>query len=78
MRLQPNWKTYKNQMIMEIQLISIIVQDGDIQENFTGMFPVSQSYLPAQKPKKRKKPRKERQTVAHLIDALLDNIDSLK
>ena len=62
-------------MTMEIQLISIIVEDGDIQENYIGMFPVSQPYLPVQKSPKRRGSRKKKQTVAHLIDALIENID---
>ena len=62
-------------MTMEIQLITITVQDGNMQDNFTGMFPVSQSYLPVQKSRKRRRPRNNRQTVAHLIDNLLDSLE---
>jgi len=62
-------------MTMEIQLISIIIQDGDLQENYTGMFPISHPYLPAQKPVKIRRPRKKRKTVAHLIDNLLDSLE---
>ena len=63
-------------MIMEIQLISITVQDGDMKEIYTGMFPAIQPYLPPPKPVRRRKQRKKKQTVAHLIDALLDSIES--
>ena len=61
-------------MTMEIQLISIIVQDVDGLENFTGMFPVSQSYLPTAKTQKRRRPRKKKKTVANLIDAVIDSL----
>ena len=40
------------------------------------MFPVSQSYLSAPKPVKKRRPKRKKETVAHLIDAIIDNIDS--
>ena len=65
--------------LMEIQLQfkSIIVPLADMQD-YPGMFSALQQYLPAQKTPKRRKPRKEKQTVAHLIDRLIDSIDSLE
>ena len=62
-------------MVIELQFRSITIQDADMQ-NYPGMFSALQQYLPAQKTPKRRKPRKRRETVAHLIDALKDSIDS--
>jgi len=64
-------------MTIELKLISIIIQD-DMQENYTGMFPISQSYLPVQKQIKIRRPRKKKETVANVIDNLLHNIDSME
>jgi len=63
-------------MTIELQLIKIIIQD-DLQENYTGMLPVPHPYFIAQKFQKRRMPKK-RKTVAHLIDALINDIDRME
>ena len=62
-------------MVIELQFRSVIIQPADMQ-NYPGMFSAFQPYLLAQKTPKRRRPRKKRETVAHLIDALIDSIDS--
>ncbi len=62
-------------MVIEFQFNSIIVQPADMQENYPLMFSALQPYLPVQKSPKRRRARKKRETVAHLIDALIENID---
>ena len=64
-------------MVIELQFKSIIVPLADMQ-NYPGMFSAIQQYLPVQKTPKRRKPRKKRETVGHLIDALKDSIDSME
>lgn len=63
-------------MTIEFQFNSIIIQTGDMQENYPLMFSTFQQYLPTQKSLRRKKPKRNRETVASLIDALIDSIDS--
>ena len=65
-------------MVIELQFNSVIIQPDDMQENYPHMFSALKPYLPVQKSPKRRRPRKKRQTVAHLIDALVENIDSLE
>jgi hypothetical protein len=64
-------------MVIELQFRSVIIQPAEMQ-NYPGMLSAIQPYLPAQKTPKRRRPRKKRnrQTVASLIDALIDSIDS--
>ncbi len=62
-------------MVIELQFNSVLVQLADAQENYPLMFSALQPYLPVQKPPKRRRPRRKRETVAHLIDALIENID---
>ena len=62
-------------MVIELQFRSIIVQPADMQENYPLMFSALQPYLPVQKPIKRRRPRRKRETVADLIDALIENIE---
>lgn len=62
-------------MAMEIQLISIIVQDDNIQENYADIFSVSLPYLPDPKTRKRRRPKKKKETVAQLIDKIIDSIE---
>ena len=62
-------------MTIEFRFQSVSIQPADLQENYPGMFSICQPYLPAQKPQKRRKPGNNRQTVAHLIDNLLDGLD---
>ncbi len=62
-------------MVIELQFNSVVVQAADMQENYPLMFSALQPYLPVQKPPKRRRPRRKRETVADLIDALIEDID---
>ncbi len=62
-------------MVIELQFNSVTIQAADMQENYPLMFSALQPYLPVQKPPKRRRPRKKRETVANLIDSLIDSID---
>ncbi len=62
-------------MLIELQFNSVIVQPADMEENYPLMWSALQPYLPVQKPPKRRRPRKKKETVAHLIDALIEDID---
>ena len=63
-------------MTIELQFRSITIQPADMQENYPLMFSALQPYLPVEKPIRRRKPRKKKETVASLIDALIEDIDS--
>ena len=63
-------------MTIEFQFNSVTIQSADMQENCPYMFSVCQPYLPAPKPVRRRRPKKKKETVAHLIDAVIENIDS--
>ena len=63
-------------MVIELQFNSITIQPAEMKENYPLIFSALQPYLPVQKPPKRRRPRRKRETVAHLIDALIENIDS--
>ena len=62
-------------MTIELQFRSITVPLADMQENYPLVFSALQPYLPVQKPIKRRRPRRKRETVAHLIDALIEDIE---
>ena len=62
-------------MVIELQFRSVTIQAGEIEENYPFIFSAFQPYLPVQKSPKRRRPRKKRETVAHLIDALIENIE---
>ena len=62
-------------MVIELQFNSVTIQPADMQENYPLMFSAIQQYLPVQKPPKRRRPRRKRETVADLIDALMENIE---
>ena len=62
-------------MTVEIQFNSVTIQPADMQDNYPLMFSALQPYLLAQKPIKRRKPRQDRQSVASLIDAVIENIN---
>ena len=62
-------------MVIELQFRSITIQAGEIEETYPLMFSDIKQYLPDKKTPKRR-PRKKKETVAHLIDALIDSIDS--
>ena len=62
-------------MTVEFQFNSVTIQAGEIEETYPLMFSALQPYLPVQKPIRRRKPRKKRQTVASLIDAVIENIN---
>ena len=61
-------------MTIEIQFRSVLIQPAEMQ-NYPGMFSAFQQYLPAKKSHRRRRPRKKRETVGHLIDALKDSIE---
>ena len=63
-------------MTIEFQFNSVTIPLADMQENHPLMFSALQQYLPAPKPPRRRRVRKKRETVADLIDALMENIDS--
>ena len=62
-------------MPITIQFNSMTIPLADLQENYPHIISALEQYLPAQKPVKRRKPRKSRQTVAHLIDNILDTLE---
>ncbi len=62
-------------MKIELRFNSVTIQPADIQENYPHIFSALQPYLPIQKPPKRRRVRKKRETVADLIDALIEDID---
>ncbi len=62
-------------MTIELQFRSITVPLSEIQKNYPQIFSALQPYLPVQKSPKRRRVRKKRQTVADLIDALIEDID---
>ena len=47
----------------------------DLQEHYPLIYSALQPYLPVQKPPKKRRPRKKKQTIAHLIDALKADIN---
>ena len=59
-------------MTIEFQFKSVTIPLAELQDIYPDMFSVSQPYSPTQKKTKRRRPRKKRETVAHLIDALID------
>jgi hypothetical protein len=62
-------------MIIEFQFKSVSIPLADMQDIYPGMFSVYQSNLPAPKTVRRRKLRKKKQTVAHLIQDLIDSIN---
>ncbi len=63
-------------MVIELQFNSVIIQPADMQENYPFIWSALQPYLPAQKSPKRRRPKRKRETVANLIDALIEDIDT--
>ena len=63
-------------MVIELQFRSITVPLSEIQENYPQIFSALQPYLPIQNSPKRRKPKRKRETVADLIDALIEDIDN--
>ena len=63
-------------MTIEFQFKSVSVPLADLQEHYPLIYSALQPYLSVQKPIRRRKPRNKRQTVASLIDALIENIES--
>ena len=62
-------------MSIEYIIQSVVLRYEDVQEQFPDIVSMVKFHLPQKKIYQKRKPRK-RQTVAHLIDALIDNIDS--
>ena len=59
-------------LMVILQFRSITIQAADMQ-NYPGMFSDIQQYLPAQKTHRRRS-RKKRETVGHLIDEIIDSL----
>jgi len=62
-------------MEIELQLNSIKIPIAYIEKHYPLIFSALQPYLPVQKPPKRRRPRRKKQTVADLIDALQADIN---
>ena len=62
-------------MTIELQFNSVTVPLAEMQENYPLIFSALQQYLPVQKPPKKRRARKKRETVASLLDALIEDID---
>ena len=62
-------------MSIEFKIQSVVLQSEDIQEQFPNLVPMINSYLTTQKTPKKRKYRK-RKTVSHLIDEILDDIQT--
>ena len=54
---------------------SVTLQNEDIQEQFPGLISAIQSYLPAQKTPKKRKPRKKKVYMSDLIKPIIDSIE---
>ena len=66
-------------MTIELKFRSVTIQAADMQENYPLIFSALQPYLPVQKPPKRRRPRRprrKRETVANLIDPIIDSIEN--
>ena len=63
-----------NLMTIELQFISIIVQASEIEETYPLMFSAIQQFLPVRNTPKRR--LRKRETVGHLIDEIIDSIES--
>ena len=62
-------------MVIELQFNSVSIQPAEMQEDYSHIFSNLQSYIPIQKSPKRRRVRKKRETVAHLIDSLIEDIE---
>ena len=62
-------------MSIEFRIQSVVLQYEDIQKQCPDLVSMVNFHLPQNKIYQRRKPRKERQTVASLIDALIDTIE---
>ena len=62
-------------MSIEIQFNSVQIDQHDLHEQFPNLISALQSYLPTQKTPKRRKPRKKRLTIGHLINEIIDSIE---
>ncbi len=62
-------------MVIEFQFNSVTIQPADMQENYPLIFSALQPYLPVQKSPKRRRTRRKRETVADLIDSLIEDIE---
>ncbi len=62
-------------MTIELRFNSVTVPLAEMQENYPQIFSALQPYLRVQKPPTRRRVKKKRETVADLIDALIEDID---
>ncbi len=62
-------------MEIELRFNSVTIQPADMQENYPLIFSALQPYLLVQNSPKRRRPKRKRETVADLIDALIEDID---
>jgi len=62
-------------MTIQIQINSVVLEYDEIQKHYPELAMMIQSSLPQGK-KKKYKPRKKKQTVACLIDEIIENINT--
>jgi len=62
-------------MEIELQFNSVTIQAGEIKDTHPFMFSAIQPYLPTPKSPSRRRAKKRRETVASLIDPIIDSID---
>jgi hypothetical protein len=63
-------------MVIELQFRSVSIQPAEIEETYPLKFSAFQPYLPIQKSPKRRRAKRKRETVAHLIDPIIDMVSS--
>jgi hypothetical protein len=63
-------------MSIEYKFQTVVLQYEDVQEQFPDIISMVNSHLPQKKIYRKRKPRKNRETVSDLINALIDSIDS--
>ena len=62
--------------MIELHFNSVTVQPAEMQDNYTYIMSALQQYLPVENNPQRRQARKKRETVASLIDPIIDDIDS--
>ena len=60
--------------MIEFKIQSVVLQDGEVQEQFPDLYSVINSYLPKRKSPKRRR-RKKKETVDSLINEIIDSIE---
>ena len=62
-------------MAIELEFNSVSIQPAEMQENYPLIFSALQQYLPIHNAPQRRRPRRKRETVASLIDPIIENIE---